>query len=388
MTNVPASNVTTFSTIDEFTQLSEAFLNSSTTAYLNNLILYVADGNTSSDSYVSLLDVASFIAGQAGASLPPDAVGVLTNDGLGSLSWSAGATGVTNVTVAETPTNVSIESSTGTNDVIEIATGTNAGVMSPADKTKLDFLTITSAVDLDAANVAAISVDVADHQAALGIADGAQDFGTFTSLPDNQDLLSILTNIDARLSGITIQNVVADIVARDAQTGASNGDLTYVVDASADGTVDSGAALYVWDGSAYQKISEFESLDVVSDLAVGAITTTIVPVTNSNGTGFIVPAVVPDSVLAAADGTAGVMSSAQAEKLDRLGSFSADIGGAAANTVTHNLGTNDVSVVVKRIADNTIVTVPITTPTVNTVVVTFPIAIAAASYRVSVVKAA
>lgn len=55
--------------------------------------------------------------------------------------------------------------------------------------------------------------------------------------------------------------VVADITARDALTPAT-GDTAWVTDASADGTVDSGAAQYVWDGSAWVKISEAESMDI------------------------------------------------------------------------------------------------------------------------------
>ena len=57
--------------------------------------------------------------------------------------------------------------------------------------------------------------------------------------------------------------VVADIASRDAISSPNVGDLVLVIDASADVTVDSGAATYVWDGSAYVKISEYESLDLI-----------------------------------------------------------------------------------------------------------------------------
>ena len=56
--------------------------------------------------------------------------------------------------------------------------------------------------------------------------------------------------------------MVADIAARNALTGLSPGDQAYVTDASADATVDAGAALYVYDGAAWNKIAEFESLDL------------------------------------------------------------------------------------------------------------------------------
>lgn len=60
-------------------------------------------------------------------------------------------------------------------------------------------------------------------------------------------------------------HVVADITARDAISPADVGDLALVTDATADTTVDAGAATYVYDGTAWVKISEYESLDVVVD---------------------------------------------------------------------------------------------------------------------------
>lgn len=88
----------------------------------------------------------------------------------------------------------------------------------------------------------------------------------------------------------------ADITARDALSGLSVGDRVFVVDASADGTVDSGWAIYRVGSTgpiAFDKIQEGEGLDVVaagSDLgytaAAGSGT-----VTNSNGTPAVIPAV-------------------------------------------------------------------------------------------------
>ena len=53
---------------------------------------------------------------------------------------------------------------------------------------------------------------------------------------------------------------VVDIAARDALTPAT-GDKVFVVDATADGTVTLGAASYVYDGAAWIKYSEAESLE-------------------------------------------------------------------------------------------------------------------------------
>lgn len=76
----------------------------------------------------------------------------------------------------------------------------------------------------------------------------------------------IQTLINASISGISAIEVVADITARDALTLTSNTQVL-VIDASADPSVTSGAATYIWDNNNTQfvKISEFESLDVVLD---------------------------------------------------------------------------------------------------------------------------
>ena len=55
--------------------------------------------------------------------------------------------------------------------------------------------------------------------------------------------------------------VVADITARNALT-TEEGLIAYVVDATGDSTVKSGGASYIYDGSNWIKISEFESMDV------------------------------------------------------------------------------------------------------------------------------
>jgi len=74
--------------------------------------------------------------------------------------------------------------------------------------------------------------------------------------------------VNASLAAQNSVELVPDITARDALTLTSNA-LVTVVDASGDPTVTTGAALYIWDNanSTYQKLSEFESMDVVLDWA-------------------------------------------------------------------------------------------------------------------------
>jgi len=102
---------------------------------------------------------------------------------------------------------------------------------------------------------------------------------------------------------------VADITARNALTNLSVGDRVFVVDASADATVDSGWAIYVWRGSAFTKVAEEEGLDVVvggADLTYTASATQGVVVSSSGA----------NATLPAATGTnAGLMVPAQFDKL-------------------------------------------------------------------------
>ena len=61
----------------------------------------------------------------------------------------------------------------------------------------------------------------------------------------------------------TVEHNAADIAARDLLTDLVTGDRVFVTDASADATVDLGWAVYRWDGAAFLKMTEAESLDLV-----------------------------------------------------------------------------------------------------------------------------
>lgn len=77
--------------------------------------------------------------------------------------------------------------------------------------------------------------------------------------PSRATILALINGAQGATS-----SVVADIPARDALSPAA-GDTVWVTDASLDATVTSGAAQYVYDGGVWQKISEAESLDVVTN---------------------------------------------------------------------------------------------------------------------------
>jgi|GEM_PF-7056896 len=60
-------------------------------------------------------------------------------------------------------------------------------------------------------------------------------------------------------------HVAATIAARDVLTPTQEGERAFVRNASGDSTVTGGAAEYIWDGSAWVKIAEAESLDLILD---------------------------------------------------------------------------------------------------------------------------
>lgn len=85
-----------------------------------------------------------------------------------------------------------------------------------------------------------------------------------------------------------------------------SGDRIFIPDASNDPTVDTGWAVYRYDGTGYEKIQEQESMDlvVVANTNLGVSSTAAsVTITNDNGTNAVIP--LADSA------TAGLMSPTQ-----------------------------------------------------------------------------
>lgn len=78
----------------------------------------------------------------------------------------------------------------------------------------------------------------------------------------NED--DIQAMISASLAGLSSLEIVADIAARNALT-PSNGSMCLVLDATGDATVQSGAAMYVYQlaTTTWIKVSEYESMDLV-----------------------------------------------------------------------------------------------------------------------------
>jgi hypothetical protein len=107
----------------------------------------------------------------------------------------------------------------------------------------------------------------------------------------------------------TTEYDVADITARNALTGLTIGDRVFVVDASADATLTSGWAIYVWRGAGFTKVAEEEGLDV----SVGGANLSYTP---SATQGVVVSSSGTNATLIAANATnAGLMVPAQFNKL-------------------------------------------------------------------------
>jgi hypothetical protein len=122
------------------------------------------------------------------------------------LSGGSGGGG-TDLSSTRTGTTYSIFSSTGADTVLEAATSTEAGVMTAADKTKLNFITVTANIDLDA------FANKVDNLVTLsGVVANSANLGTFTgsTIPNNQTIREALQSLESSLEtkqdGILFQN--------------------------------------------------------------------------------------------------------------------------------------------------------------------------------------
>ena len=84
---------------------------------------------------------------------------------------------------------------------------------------------------------------------------------------DGSNVETKLASLQTAVSGKVPCHIVNDIAARDGLESPKQGDLCWVKDATADATVSTGAAQYIYDGSAWVKIAEAESMDLVINWA-------------------------------------------------------------------------------------------------------------------------
>lgn len=74
---------------------------------------------------------------------------------------TGGPGGGANLAWSASPTGGTVSSDSGTDATLTLATTTNAGLQSPADKTKSDYITVTQPVDLDAIETRVNALDAA-----------------------------------------------------------------------------------------------------------------------------------------------------------------------------------------------------------------------------------
>ena len=117
--------------------------------------------------------------------------------GTWSLAYTLAANEATNLGYIASAVNGTVTSSTGTDAIIPLATAVNAGLLSPADFTKLGFMSVTQAVDLDT-----IESQQNSLIALSGVAAGSTDLGIFAEdiITDNVDTKTAIQELETELA--------------------------------------------------------------------------------------------------------------------------------------------------------------------------------------------
>ena len=116
-------------------------------------VVSTASGNLTSTNVQDALEELQGSIDSTDANVATNTTNISTN--ATDIATNAGAIAAldtnvsTNITIVENATNVSVNSSDGTDDVIDAVSGTKAGVMLPAQKTKLDGIAAGAQVNVD-----------------------------------------------------------------------------------------------------------------------------------------------------------------------------------------------------------------------------------------------
>ena len=109
--------------------------------------------------------------------------------------------GITNLATANiNGSTLDVTSDTGTNVTLPAATIFTAGVMTAGDKSKMDFIAVTQAVNLDE-----IESDVTTHQAVIGVPDDQTTMGAYTGsiISDSGDIKTNIQELETYVEGIS-----------------------------------------------------------------------------------------------------------------------------------------------------------------------------------------
>lgn len=169
---------------------------------------------------------------------------------------------------------------------------------------------------------------------------------------------------------------------------ASGSALTRTADADTSGELAPGTAISVTEGTT----NADKAFLIISDAAVTIGTTSQTwgqlggASSYTAGNGIAIAGSVISAVAAASGGVSVAAGGIALDNSIAVRKFSANVGNGAATTiaVTHNLGTQDITVAVREVATNAGVLTDLAATDANTVTLTFAVAPASNAYRVTV----
>lgn len=203
--------------------ISASYVGQTSLTTLGTITTGVWNGTAITDTYIS--SASTWNSKQAGVQYKDEGIALgtaatvteinFTGNGISAsrtgniVTVNVGATaGVTNLTYTSSATDGIVVSDTGSDATIPAASGTIAGLMIPAQFTKLSNITVTQAVDLDA-----LEQDVADLTTLSGVASNATTLGTFTgtTIPDSSTVKAAIQSLETALESATISDPTKNI---------------------------------------------------------------------------------------------------------------------------------------------------------------------------------
>lgn len=135
-------------------------------------------------------------------------------------------------------------------------------------------------------------------------------------------------------------------------------------------------------------VHKIDNTDVPVNLGIASITHTTLDITSSTGSNTTVPQAIASSSATSSSGKAGLVTGNDKFKIENTGGYQTLYGGATSNTITHNLGTKNVTVAVYRVSDDVQVFPTIVATSNSVVTITHSIAPSASSFRAVVSRVA
>jgi hypothetical protein len=269
----------------------------------------IVAATTSAAGVMSAADKTKLDGVEAGAEVNPSGAEIASSldTELGSSDWRTGGAGVTDLSVAVDGTSVTVESSTGDDAVIDAATTTDAGVMSAADKSKLDGIEAGAQANPGSATTSVPGLMSATDKTKLdGIQSGAQvNPGNATTSTSGLMSSTDKTKLDGIQAGAQVNPGVA--------TSGSTGLMSSTDKSKLDG-IEAGAEV---NPTATEIVSAIDGqLGSSAWQTGGATNITVTPdadsvaINSSSGTDADFPA--------ATTSTAGAMTAADKTKLDGI----------------------------------------------------------------------